>query len=381
MTTTAVSRPRAEPFARVTEFGSAVATIMVKELRSRMRGRRAFVVLSVYLALLAAITYAMYQATYTSVNALASFGGGSAVNASATIGQTIFTTLSMLQLLLISFIAPAFTAGAISLEREKQTLDLLITTPLRPGAIVVGKLVAALAYVFLLILASIPLSAIVLMYGGAGIDDLARQIIVLFAAAIAFGSIGIFFSALVKRTQAATVLTYSTMLALTLGTAFVYIIWGVMTTTPQNAFGVVAPQRPPEAILYLNPFVGMADVVANTEQTGMGGFSGMIAGIRGIDPFMGDPNFGGGGNVVCQGDMCFEQPMPCPPGVPCGPMGGGIAAPVPAQDEQIAGHFWPRFALSIGVLSLVLTRLSMRLVSPAAQRVGRRRRRAPDVAA
>ena len=66
-----------------------------------------------------------------------------------------------------SLIAPAFTAGAISLEREKQTLDMLVSTPMRPGGIVVGKLLSALAFVVLMIVAAIPISALVLMYGGA----------------------------------------------------------------------------------------------------------------------------------------------------------------------------------------------------------------------
>ena len=39
------------------EFLAGVGTIMVKELRSRMRGRRAFIVLTIYLGLLALITY------------------------------------------------------------------------------------------------------------------------------------------------------------------------------------------------------------------------------------------------------------------------------------------------------------------------------------
>ena len=362
-------QPRPRAFAPAREFGAAVVTIMVKELRSRMRGRRAFVVLTVYLLLLAAITYAIYQATYQTVQSMAAFGG-STVNVSVTIGQAIFTTLSLLQLLLIAFIGPAFTAGAISVEREKQTLDLLITTPLRPGAIVVGKLLAALAFVFLLILASVPLSAIVLMYGGAAIDDIVRQIVVLFAAAIGFGSIGLFFSALVKRTQAATVLTYCAMLALTLGTGFIYILWGVMSATaPQNAFGVIAPNRPPEAVLYFNPFIAMADVVAHTEQPGAGGFSTVMSGIRGVDEF---------GNVN-GGDQFVEVPE-CAPGGPCpipDMVGGGGAFPAPvAQQPTVAGYFWPRFVVTIGIVSILLTLWSMRLVAPARLRRSFRRGRA-----
>ena len=74
--------------------------------------------------------------------------------------------LSLFQLLLVCFIAPAFTAGAISLEREKLTLDMLVVTPMRPGGLVIGKLFSALAFVILMLLAGIPISALVLMYGG-----------------------------------------------------------------------------------------------------------------------------------------------------------------------------------------------------------------------
>ena len=50
----------------------------------------------------------------------------------------------MLETLLVAFLAPASTAGAISLEREKQTLELLAATPISSLAIVIGKLLSAL---------------------------------------------------------------------------------------------------------------------------------------------------------------------------------------------------------------------------------------------
>ena len=103
-------------------------------------------------------------------------------------------------------IAPASTAGAISLEREKQTLDLLTTTPISSLAIVLGKLLSALSWVFLLLLASIPVTALVFTFGGVGPDDMIKGYLVLVVTALAYGSIGLFVSALVKRTQAATVI-------------------------------------------------------------------------------------------------------------------------------------------------------------------------------
>src|SRR4026209_1309078 len=203
------------------EFGSSVSTIMSKELRSRFRGRRAFVVLTLYRGILALIAYGAFISALPAATEPSLLGrNGTSVgvaNASAIIGQALFALLSGFQLMLVAFLAPAFTTGAISLEREKATLDLLITTPLRPGAIVVGKLLSALAFVVLMIVAGIPVSALVLMYGGAAVQDIVRAQIVLFAAAIGFGVIGLFCSALIKPTQSATVVAYSTGLGLPVG--------------------------------------------------------------------------------------------------------------------------------------------------------------------
>jgi ABC-2 type transport system permease protein len=343
------------------EFLAAVATIMVKELRSRMRGRRAFIVLTIYLGLLALITYGVYVVVSPSARDQAAFGGfaGGTANASAVIGQSIFSLLSIFQLILVCFIAPAFTAGQISLEREKQTLDLLISTPLRPGAIVVGKLLAALAFVVLMIVAAIPISAIVLMYGGASVDDIVRQQLVLLATALGVGSIGIFYSALIKRTQAATVLTFCTVLALTLGTTMLFIFWTVMVNRDNAGFGIGPPDVAPEQLMYVNPGVAMLDVISNTEPGGMGGISGMLAQLRGDTT-----GFNGGGGMVCQGDVCF----------PADEFGNPIAN---ADLTGPSGYWWPRFALTFLGASALLTLASMRLVVPTGMRFAFRRGRPP----
>jgi len=341
--------PRPSP---LREFGASIATIMVKELRSRMRGRRAFVVLTIYLALLALITYGAYL--IVAPNAQAGFGGfGQAANASGIIGQTIFSLLSIFQLILVCFIAPGFTAGQISLEREKQTLDLLVSTPMRPGAIVIGKLAAALAFVVLMIVAAVPITAIVLMYGGASFDDIVRQQLVLLSTAIVLGAIGLFFSALVKRTQAATVLTYITMLALTVGTVMLFGFWTLLVNQSDGGFVAGPPKRAPEQLLYLNPGVAMLDVVGNTEPGGFGGINSLLSELRGDTP-----NFGGG--MDCLGEVCR----------PVDQFGNPIEGPVDAG----SGYWWPRIAISSVLAAVLLTFASTRLVVPAGMRWALRRR-------
>ncbi len=344
------------------EFLSAVGTIMVKELRSRMRGRRAFIVLTIYLGLLALIAYGVYLLTAPNAdNGLA----GSA-NASALVGQAIFITLSIFQLILICFIAPAATAGQISLEREKQTLDLLISTPMRPGAIVIGKLAAALAYVVLMIVAAVPITAIVLMYGGATIGDIMRQQVVLLAIAFGLGAIGLFFSALLKRTQAATVLTYITVLALTLGTAAIFVFWTIFANQSNGGFGVGPTRTAPELLLYPNPGVAMLDVVANTEADPFGGVTRLLAEMRGEVINVPIEDFPIDGDVGVECDVNGN----------CRPAGGagapvGVDAPAPT-----AGYWWPRIALTFVGIGIVLTLAAMRLLVPAGMR-GRPWRRGP----
>jgi ABC-type transport system involved in multi-copper enzyme maturation permease subunit len=335
------------------ELFAGVGTIMVKELRSRMRGRRAFVVMTLYLGLLALITYGSYLVV--APTARNGFGGFvNQANTSAIVGQTIFTLLSIFQVILICFIAPGFTAGQISLEREKQTLDLLVSTPLRPGAIVVGKLLAALAFVVLMIVAAVPITAIVLMYGGASIGDIVRQQVVLLATAVALGAIGLFFSALLKRTQAATVLSYITMLGLTLGTMMLFGFWTLLINQ-DGGFGIGPPRRAPEQLLYVNPGIAMLDVVANTEPGGFGGINAALAQLRGDAP-----DFGGGA-VDCVGDMC-------------GPV-DDLGNPVQQPLDTGSGYWWPRIAITFVGLAALLTFLSTRLVVPAGMRWAFRRRR------
>ena len=258
---------RPHPIRALRRLLGGLSAVGVKELRGRMRGRRAFVVLTLYLVLLGLFAW-MYELILEQRYSASS--GGTAAYASAAIGQELFAGLMMVVTLLVVLLAPAFTAGAISLEREKQTLDLLVTTPISSFSIVFGKLLSALTYVFILIAASVPMTAVVFVFGGVGPDDVIRGYIVLFATAFGLGAFGLFCSSLVKRTQAATVITTFGVMAITLGSIFVLVFWGAMTQPrfgePSGGFGPIKG-RPPEAIAYLNPFLAMADVVCTTQTT------------------------------------------------------------------------------------------------------------------
>jgi ABC-2 type transport system permease protein len=249
-------------------FWASIAAVFARESRWRMRGRRAFVVVTIYVALVSLLVFGVYRVMYDQALFQAQFmsdgvsGGFVSGSVSAAIGQAIFGAILVLQTVLTLMVAPALTSGAISAEREKGTLELLITTPVSTLGLVVGKLISSLAYVFILIAASVPLMSVVFAFGGLAPDDLVRAYVLLFAVAIGIGSIGLTMSALTKRTQMATVLSYIIVLVLTIGTLIIHTYWMVTSTQREGGpFGQTIEHSAPAAIMWLNPLAADLDVV------------------------------------------------------------------------------------------------------------------------
>ena len=79
---------------------------------------------------------------------------------------SLYVFAAGMEFVLLLLIVPALTSGSISGERERQTLNLLLTTRMTPGSIVIGKLLVSLSTVFLLIISSFPILSLVFIYGG-----------------------------------------------------------------------------------------------------------------------------------------------------------------------------------------------------------------------
>ena len=192
--------------------------VILKELRGRMRGGQAFVLLSIYLGVIAMFILFVYSVISPSY----SFGFDPSARQAA--GKAIFGTVVLLELLLVSFIAPGLTAGAITSEREHQTYEILRTTLLSARSLVLGKLGSAFAYILLLILTAIPLQSIAFLLGGVGLGEMIASGLMLIVTAVFFCTLGIFFSSLLKRTLAATVSSYAAILFSFLVIVFIFFL-------------------------------------------------------------------------------------------------------------------------------------------------------------
>lgn len=187
--------------------------IYQKEIKQTARMKKVMVLLLVFNTLLILFgLFAFYLIFQTDENA------GKSVKYSEIL--RIYTIISAIESLLIIFLTPGLTAGAISGEREKQTLDILLSTDMSIGRIVLGKLFASIHFILLLMISSLPVFGIIFYIGGITFGQVINFIFFLFITAIYIGSIGIFFSSVCKRSTIATVSTYAVVLLLTIGLTF-----------------------------------------------------------------------------------------------------------------------------------------------------------------
>lgn len=134
----------------------------------------------------------------------------------------LFLVLSVMQMGLVLFITPGLTAGAISSEREKQTLNMLLMTTQSSWQIVLGKLTSSIAFLGFLLMAGLPIYSLVFLFGGVSPMQLVTIFLFYFVTMVAIGSIGIFFSTVLKRTITAMIATYGSMIFLAGFTAFFF---------------------------------------------------------------------------------------------------------------------------------------------------------------
>lgn len=222
---------------------AGVSAIWVREVRGRMRGKRAFIFLTFYLTVLAGLLW---------IGLRSATDGPMTILQSVSVGRGIYAAIVLIETLVVLILAPAYTATSISQEREKGTFDLLAVTPISSLAIVLGKLVSALSFLAIVVGASIPLASVAFLFGGVGLEDLVRSYLLIVAVGIGAGAVGVACSAIFRRSQAATVGAFIAVALIAGGSTVAWI--SLETRVPdENA------AHAPDALLYPNPFIGQAD--------------------------------------------------------------------------------------------------------------------------
>ena len=191
--------------------------------------------------------------------------------------KLFYVVMAIGQAVLLLFIVPALSSTSICSEREKQTLDILLSSKLTPLQIIIGKVSASSLRVIILIISTMPLYAIGSLTGVIKISNILELIVFFIVNTIFVSSIGVFISTCAKTSKVSTTLSYALVLAIYMG--IIVITWVILIITIYNKdMSGTALTTMPKAlpIVYLSPVVGFVSLLLN--QVGLGSeFSGIFS--------------------------------------------------------------------------------------------------------
>lgn len=120
-----------------------------------------------------------------------------------------FRALAWMEFAVLAVLMPARTAGSISGERERGTLDLLRSTQMKSMDLVLGNLFSELSSMMVLLVSAAPVFAAVLLYGGVQLTGLLFLFLSCVALTLLVGSAGMFFSSRAALSSTAAAETYA----------------------------------------------------------------------------------------------------------------------------------------------------------------------------
>jgi ABC-type transport system involved in multi-copper enzyme maturation permease subunit len=179
--------------------------VLQRELLVNLRMVRAFVLLLLYVGLLGMVVYAAWPPQERLD-----------LSSRPPEAQRLINLFFLGQFVLMSLMVPSFAGGAITGEKERRTYEMLLASPMRPGAIVTGKLLASLCHLGVLVVASLPIVMLCLPLGGMSFWEVVAAYVAMGAAVVTFGMICVAASAFFTRTLAALVVSYLIILPLAL---------------------------------------------------------------------------------------------------------------------------------------------------------------------
>ena len=234
-----------------------VNPVLARELVKRMRGAKAMFMRSGCLGLLGLVLILVYHAGLR--------GGfdrrfGNTVVDWASVGQGMFEWTLMFMLLLVLFLVPGATASSIVGERQRQTLMPVQVSLMRPLSIVLGKLGASVAYILLLVVATMPLLAVAHLIGGITFLEIVKGLGVIMFIAVCTAATSLLFSAAMRSSRTATVMSYVVVMVLFI---LVFVVTFFMPwffdpdsdDIPMVAGGILW------SALAVNPIAALADAV------------------------------------------------------------------------------------------------------------------------
>jgi ABC-type transport system involved in multi-copper enzyme maturation permease subunit len=168
----------------------------------------------------------------------------------ARFGSILYWMFAMLQLTLMLFFAPLFTAAAVSYEKDRRTLSLLLMTDLSDLEIVLGKLIAGLINILSILAASVGFLSICAVFGGISFGQVLNLFAVTAASGVAGGALGLLIALWRDRTFQSISLTILMVVFSVAGVEAFAIAYPTLKFMNVPLVEVLNPYRAMLAVLY-----------------------------------------------------------------------------------------------------------------------------------
>ncbi len=244
-----------------------------RELQERFRTLRSPLLLGTWVVAASALTFLAYvyarSSAESSLSSLGYFNLGT-LFASTSMGRFILHSVLLGLLTAVLFVVPGQAAVTIVGERERQTLPLLQASQLSAWRIIVGKLISALAFVLLLLVATVPLLVIPVLLGGVTIGNAVAGVGMVVATAVMVGAVSMWISSRAKSVQGAVLGSYVVAVGLVVGSLALVLAEVYLVGPAPEDLGpmriVAGVPRDSGRELYtawLSPYVGLVDASSN----------------------------------------------------------------------------------------------------------------------
>lgn len=178
-------------------------------------------------------------------------------------GPRLWLIVTNLLLVLVVLLAPALSAAAITQEREQQTWETLTSTPLTAGEVLIGKWLARLIPLGLLLTLAAPLLFFGAMANNISALGVALAVLFLVLTGSWFSMIGLTCSFLARKTTAALMISMLLTAVICIGTYVLDALVAGLLGTPAYGGGSFYARRDfgyygIPALTWINPFFCLA---------------------------------------------------------------------------------------------------------------------------
>lgn len=213
-----------------------------RDFRAQMRGRKAPVLWGTYLGIFVILASIFYASTSAAVP-----GQGIAISQLQERLQQFFQFILGILDLAVFLAAPVLAASLVVAEYDRRSIDLVLSSPMKPANFLIGKLISSWRNVWMMLILAVPLSAVCVVLGGATWGEVLESSWLIALRGLVFCSIALPIALITKKIVPAIFWSLFCCLALQL------VMGLVLITSISSSIGMAAPGSP----RFVPPLLGL----------------------------------------------------------------------------------------------------------------------------